>query len=442
MKSVPDCALYDTLRVPTNATDQQINRAFRALALRYHPDKQASLSSMNAGASGSLLSATEGPHDSGASANAHKESASCSDLHAPTDPGSAFNMIKSAHEILSDPEKRLIYDQHGQLGLALLEYTGGNIDIARILLSPVKTVAGLLVIGAVIFVLFTAILLVQCKLDLWITWRWRVVLLPSWILAGCACLIAMAAAVLIAGGEGVDASSDEEGRPQEMDKVSPLLTCLGVLVYTAQSILWSMQADLVINWRWWQVFQPVCVYELLTFIYALRKSIVRTKLKLGGEHGKAKVQLGAKTRALCLLRSMAVPLLRLFFVYLLVVYEVLGGWTMVVVFLPIYLLLALPVIDYMTLGLEYPPETLLLLIYPLYTVILAHIKLSTDRFLNKKLYRWYVVLLPTYLILIAGRVVLGLMIFGMIAFRENLIKGLMEISRGKSRREAGRIAYR
>eukprot|EP00899_Mesostigma_viride_P003558 jgi/Mesvir1/13202/Mv06161-RA.1 len=68
---------YDILQVPKSATPDQIKRAYRKLALQYHPDKN--------------------PGDEEASRK--------------------FADINNAYEALSDPEKRKIYDRHGEEGL-------------------------------------------------------------------------------------------------------------------------------------------------------------------------------------------------------------------------------------------------------------------------------------------------------------------------------------
>jgi len=69
-----DNKLYDELGVETTATEAEIKKAYRKLALKYHPDKN------------------------------------------PDDP-EKFKNISAAFEVLSDPKKREIYDKYGEEGL-------------------------------------------------------------------------------------------------------------------------------------------------------------------------------------------------------------------------------------------------------------------------------------------------------------------------------------
>ena len=68
---------YKILGVSKNAATNQIKKAYRKLAVKYHPDKN--------------------PDDEDA---VHK-----------------FHDINEAYEVLSDEEKRKVYDQHGEEGL-------------------------------------------------------------------------------------------------------------------------------------------------------------------------------------------------------------------------------------------------------------------------------------------------------------------------------------
>jgi len=67
---------YKILGISKTATEREIKKAFRKLAVKYHPDKNKS-----------------------------------------PDAEKLFREIAEAHEVLSDEKKRRIYDQHGEAGL-------------------------------------------------------------------------------------------------------------------------------------------------------------------------------------------------------------------------------------------------------------------------------------------------------------------------------------
>uniref|UniRef100_A0A7N8YPC8 DnaJ heat shock protein family (Hsp40) member B5 n=1 Tax=Mastacembelus armatus TaxID=205130 RepID=A0A7N8YPC8_9TELE len=66
---------YKTLGIPKGSNEEEIKKAYRRMALRFHPDKNKD-------------------------ANAEEK----------------FKEIAEAYEVLSDPKKRVIYDQHGEEG--------------------------------------------------------------------------------------------------------------------------------------------------------------------------------------------------------------------------------------------------------------------------------------------------------------------------------------
>ncbi|VFQ68655.1 unnamed protein product [Cuscuta campestris] len=77
---------YDILQVPKGASEDQIKRAYRKLALKYHPDK-----------------------------NQGNEEAN-----------KKFAEINNAYEVLSDSEKKNIYDRYGEEGLKQHAASGGG----------------------------------------------------------------------------------------------------------------------------------------------------------------------------------------------------------------------------------------------------------------------------------------------------------------------------
>lgn len=76
--------LYEVLNIPKNSTQDDIKKAYRKLALKYHPDKN--------------------PDNPEAEAK--------------------FKDINQANSVLSNETKRQIYDQYGSMGLQLAEQFG------------------------------------------------------------------------------------------------------------------------------------------------------------------------------------------------------------------------------------------------------------------------------------------------------------------------------
>ena len=81
----PDNAFYGFLNVPRNASSEEITAAYKKLARLYHPDK-------------------------------HRDP----DKRAKAE--TMFSKLKHAHEVLSDPHKRAIYDCLGEKGLREQEW--------------------------------------------------------------------------------------------------------------------------------------------------------------------------------------------------------------------------------------------------------------------------------------------------------------------------------
>ncbi len=80
---VKETKFYDILGVSPNADDSALKKAYRKLALKYHPDKNP-------------------------------------------DAGEKFKEISMAYEVLSDPEKRRLYDMHGEQGIKARVGGGGE----------------------------------------------------------------------------------------------------------------------------------------------------------------------------------------------------------------------------------------------------------------------------------------------------------------------------
>src|SRR5260221_1366784 len=82
---MPKTDYYRLLDVPRNASEADIKKAYRRLAMKYHPDRN--------------------PGDKSAE--------------------ESFKEAKEAYEMLSDASKRAIYDQHGHAGIDAARHGGG-----------------------------------------------------------------------------------------------------------------------------------------------------------------------------------------------------------------------------------------------------------------------------------------------------------------------------
>ncbi|KAI8804791.1 hypothetical protein BJ742DRAFT_822473 [Cladochytrium replicatum] len=127
---------YQILGIDRSANDDAIKKAYRRMALRYHPDKTG--------------------HDPAAAEQ--------------------FQKVQHAYTILSDEKKRRIYDKYGERGVQMTESMGGVpfIDPEALLAMRWSFFFGTLIVS--VFVLFP--IFVALRADSIVTWSWFAVFAP------------------------------------------------------------------------------------------------------------------------------------------------------------------------------------------------------------------------------------------------------------------------
>ncbi|VDK75180.1 unnamed protein product [Litomosoides sigmodontis] len=90
-------SLYETLGITKDASDDDIKRAYRKLALKYHPDKN---------------------------------------LENDPEKTERFKEINHAHAVLSVPTRRKVYDEYGDMGLKLMEQFGDDGTVIGLAFKP------------------------------------------------------------------------------------------------------------------------------------------------------------------------------------------------------------------------------------------------------------------------------------------------------------------
>ncbi|KAF9151037.1 hypothetical protein BG015_007143 [Linnemannia schmuckeri] len=132
--------LYETLGVPKSSTQDEIKKAYRRLALRYHPDK---------------VNVAEVP-----------------------DHETRFRDIAAAYEVLSDPKKRQVYDKYGLMGVQMAgtEIGARLVEIESLLCTLFMALSFVLTLIIIFFALLSL------RVDGKVSWSYAIVFIPLWIM--------------------------------------------------------------------------------------------------------------------------------------------------------------------------------------------------------------------------------------------------------------------
>uniref|UniRef100_H3GPM5 J domain-containing protein n=1 Tax=Phytophthora ramorum TaxID=164328 RepID=H3GPM5_PHYRM len=231
---------YELMGIESDATPEQIKKAYRRKALQLHPDKR------------------------GNTPESQEE----------------FTRMKQAYDVLSDPQKREVYDQVGEDGIKLMEDYGNMSpeEMSTLLFRSMgafgaKGKCVLILLVSLLFAFFLLIPIFWClRADSSISWNWAVVCIPLWIVDGIyyCCLGCMYASS--------DAGMDPEEKSHEKPPLYKLYAFLKALLLLVLQIFLALKLNGDLTWSLAEVLVPYFVYDGLNLLEGLAAGVLGYKM--------------------------------------------------------------------------------------------------------------------------------------------------------------------
>ncbi|KCV72762.1 DnaJ like subfamily A member 2 [Fonticula alba] len=201
---------YEILNVSRDASEEEIKKAHRRMALRYHPDK-------------------------------------------PTGDADKFRQIQHAYEVLMNPTRRKLYDQYGEAGLKM--YDGyGNHPLGNLAAENLSLWVCLLLLPVLLLLLF--FILVVVNVDYAKGWSWPAIWTPLWVINFIVVLLSLSVTVL-----AFSAASEDSA---EISKPSVVSFFFSVIL----TLIWQILLSIKLNGHsmaWGYVWLPMFLVSLLSF---------------------------------------------------------------------------------------------------------------------------------------------------------------------------------
>ena len=231
---------YRILGINRSASQDDVRRAYRQLALRYHPDKLR----RNASHFGANQASTQGDEE-------------------------LFKEISRAYEILCDVERRRIYDQYDETGIRMYEHVGDQSEYAKLFFDPrylcmACIISSLLVVVVLLFPIFLAL-----QLDVPLHWNWALVAIPIWIID---VFVALVIISILRGTSKTTTSHEEDREGDSFHRESPILgmsiwekgaTIVWFLSILVFEIFLVLRLNHQLMWNWAFIFIPYWIMEFI-----------------------------------------------------------------------------------------------------------------------------------------------------------------------------------
>jgi len=279
--------LYEVLELDPKASDEDIKKAYKKLALKYHPDKNP-------------------------------------------DAADKFKEVGLAHNVLSDRVKKNVYDNYGEEGLALYDQgvfgeEGELLTVLPFLNSPVSLCCFYLVALIVTTLIVLCPVFLVLKVDGAVTWNWGTVFVPFWLLNPAPVLY------------GVLQLCSKERR---LRGVLTAVQCFSLLIF---QILLCVQLTRIEDasssvMHWAGVFAPLYFYLLATICKKIQARSREKYTEVETAHGEG-FTFGLGYHGF-LLKSIFLTLLQVLLVLLLVIKLQNDSYSWWVVTIPLFLGLA------------------------------------------------------------------------------------------------------
>lgn len=302
-RSSVNAGLYALLGVEKTATAREIKKGFHKMSLKYHPDKNPE----------------EGPV--------------------------MFPAIQRAHEVLTDPQKKAIYDRAGEAGLKQMEMMGGGVP--PWLMSAGKSILScMLCMLSLMFLLF--VIFLAMRADKTVDWSWDVVFIPLWILDslllfGTCCIL-----------QPFCQKSDD---PDEQPERPSILTPIKPLCFVAFHIMLVLKLDGNATYTWAIAFAPLFVLLALNLLSSALAGLATLQVMgMAASDARRDKIVHFFRKSYAFLNAVAWSLKMLVFAVLIMLkLDEHTDWAWVIVFLPIYLPLAIFWIIDTVLAVWWPP---------------------------------------------------------------------------------------